>query len=168
MKKARIIFTALLITLFLSSCEDNTSDQIEDISSVKIGELKNGNLTITYDQDNILEKYNKFSKKNGISTKFTYLEIQELDIESNKKYYGLFAYNKDESVRSVTLLSLKNNVLSFYRIDDGATITCTTTACSNNSGCTPHQATNDLGISYWTCTSCSDGTCTKTTTVNLK
>ncbi|MEE9349728.1 MAG: hypothetical protein V3U80_06745 [Flavobacteriaceae bacterium] len=159
------LFSFITILLFIN-CENESINSFQDLSNVEIGSLKNGNAIITMDNERLLEEYNDFSIQQGLKTIYTHINIQPIEGLNEVKYYALFAYNFDETVRSVTLLDLHNNMFKIH-FDNGGSITCTTTDCSNNSGCTPFQDTNEAGISYWTCSTCLTGKCKKTTSVKL-
>ncbi len=181
MKKIFYLFLIVIIgSLTLINCEQETENEpateslefskkqnFEINSKIIIGKLIDNKPTITYNNNEILKYYSQLELLDDIKVDFTHIEIKPLNIKNEGKFYGLFVYNKNKTIRSITVLELMNNVFRFYIADNGGSITCTTTACSNNSGCTAIQKENSLGIKYWTCSDCYDGKCTKTTTVTF-
>jgi hypothetical protein len=181
MKKVIYLLLIVIIGAFsLVNCVQDTESEtiIESLklskkqnfeinSKIIIGKLINNKPTITYNKNEIIKFYDQLALLDDINVEFTHCEIKSLNIKNEKQYYGLFVYNKNETIRSITVLVLMNKAFGFYIADNGGSITCTTTACSNNSGCTAVQKENDLEIKYWTCSDCYDGKCSKSTTVTF-
>jgi hypothetical protein len=161
MKTIKSISFLILLNFFIS-CSNDDGD-IKSIENESVAKVENNKIQITANKIELLKRFEKLALEDSIDVKYTKLEVRKMDNGN----YAMFAFSEDYLVKSALSLSLDGANLKVY--SGGGTITCSTTSCSNNSGCTPVQKTTSIdggGTTYWTCSTCS-GTCTKTTSVSL-
>lgn len=160
MKKIILSILTLTVFLFVSCSKDN--GDFESIENSAIASIKGNKIEFTAKVKDLAKRFTKTSLNEGISVEYTTLEIRQFEDGD----YALFAFNNDYTVKSACSLVVAGDNL-VIAVNGGGTITCTSTDCSNDAGCTPYQKTDITGGGkYWTCTACS-GKCTKTTSKTL-
>lgn len=161
MKKIRTIAILFLLILFTYCTSDN--GYIKSIENKNIAKIENNEVVLTADRMDLLDRLERMALEDNINVQYTHLEVRKMDNGN----YALFAFSDDYLVKSAVSLMLDETNLRLY--SGGGTITCSTTGCSSNAGCTPVQKTTFIDAhqtTYWTCSTCSS-TCTKTTSVQL-
>lgn len=166
MKTKYLKISSLLLLLFIfsfSSCSKE-EESFESIKGTMIAELKNDEPIIIAEKADLIQKFEELAKIDGIHVTYEHLEIKKIEGEG----YAIFAFSKDNLIKSASLLDVKDDGLYISTMGNG-TVTCTTTGCSSTTGCLPIRATlTVLGeeIKVWICTECS-ADCTRSASVGL-
>ncbi|WP_299216107.1 hypothetical protein [uncultured Dokdonia sp.] len=106
---------------------DSSNLKLETITSVKIGNDIDNNVTLDYSNSDILSTFAIFSIKNKLDLQPQSMEVIDVD---SQKYLRI--YSKDEKVSTIALIKDENG---HYRT--GETI-CTSSQCSSSGGCLPN------------------------------
>lgn len=151
-----LIYSFLVFLMFFCySCENEQTD-LEDDAPNKIGEVVDGKSIITTDTNVLKSKWSKFISDSSPLT----VSISAIEIVENEQGAFLMGYDYKNKATSMLEISYKNG--GFYgSYSTGCTVTCsgcTSTGPGSAGECEPAQ-TN--GAKTY-CTSCSQGTCTKT------
>jgi len=132
-------------------------------SSEKIGTNENGVFKITSSLEKIKTDWSALLKKQKIETtlvSFDILSGSDSQV-TNETYYYLLAKNKDNSIKVVTLLALKEGSFYLPDVQGKATETVICSGCSY--GCNP------LNVGKrWICTPDCGPVCTKTVTATTQ
>jgi hypothetical protein len=145
-----------LVLQSFQSAQVNSSNH----SEFEVGRIVNNEKVITADISELKTNWSKFVSDNStLNLSYTSIEIIEND-------EGLFLKGVDENNRATSILALVVDGDIIYEAysdtGGGCTVTCSgceSTGPSSSKECTPHK-----GDDGYYCTSCSQGTCTKSTT----
>jgi len=173
-QKSLIVLSMMVLLGFLGSCSNDETIQENNnfsketsfkIDNMLIGEIRDGEMIITADKQQLLTIFSNFAKDQGLGyVEYFDLEISKKEILVDGKIissFGLFSSDINGIHNSVIPLALDGNYL---KVDGGkGTITCTSQNCGT--GCTPYEKVIDGG-KVWTCSSCSTN-CTKTMSVTI-
>ena len=165
----------ILLVSFLFSCSDNKElspdfqvENLETRSSVSyfpfaIGEVINDEAYVTADEDLLKSRWSKFLHDKA-ELELTF-DVLKMEYDGNNYFLTAKDYSNGSSGIS---LVLDGGLLYEARVGGGKTVTCTgcTSTGEESAGeCDAQQKwLNDS--SSWYCTECSQGECTKTTTVD--
>lgn len=160
----KFVFGIVAIVLFNNLSFGQNNEIVYSNCSLRteqsVGYIDNkGDFVISIDSKKLLEDFSIIAKESGLDIEYERVEILRANSDEKLNLFGLYAVSKDGFTKTAIDLDLKNE--TFIISSKGATITCSSTNCTE-SQCMPY----DNG-SVWTCTSCIKN-CSKTATVVLK
>ena len=126
----------------------------------EIGKVVNNKKVITANVNELKTNWSKFiSDYSTLKLSYTSLEIIEND-------EGLFLKGVDKNNRASSIIALvvEEDIIYEALSDTGGECTVTCSGCENTDSGSSNEGTPHKGDNGYYCTSCSQGTCTKSTT----